>query len=80
LKRRQRILQAVGESALPEVLVQLRKRDVADAEDITGSEGNTISSVNWRGWITGIPTAEVKLVPLFEADGWECITGLGVQL
>jgi hypothetical protein len=45
VKRRQRILQAVGESALPEVLVQLRKRDVADAEDVTGSEGNTISSV-----------------------------------
>ncbi len=38
VKRRQRILQAVGESALPEVLVQLRKRDVADAEDLTGSE------------------------------------------
>lgn len=45
VKHRQRILQAVGESALPEVLVQLRKRDVADAEDLTGSEGNTISSV-----------------------------------
>jgi hypothetical protein len=47
-KRRQRILQAVGESALPEVLVQLRNKFVAGAEGFNASEGNTKHPL-WRG-------------------------------
>ena len=49
MKRRQRILQAVGEVALPEVLVQLRNKLVADAEGFNvhrRQHGNTRS---WRG-------------------------------
>jgi hypothetical protein len=47
-KRRQRILYAVGEVALPEVLVQLRNRIVADAECLNKHEGNTKPPI-WKG-------------------------------
>ena len=46
-KRRQSILEAVGVTAPPEVLVQLREAEVADAEGFNAPEGNT-SPAHWQ--------------------------------
>ena len=48
VKRTQRIMQAVGESALPEVLASLRNELFRSPRVVTHAEGNTRSSVNGK--------------------------------